>query len=135
MTNMSLKKALLIIIIWIIVLIVGSRILRYFNENDTGCTLAEYVYVQDINAVVTKKFINSSEHNYETIIYRGDDGAEDHMVFSGPEYGALFDFLSVRDSIIKTKNSFFYRVRSKATGKDTVLKFETSCKENFAKTH
>jgi hypothetical protein len=131
---MTLRKAILVIIIWVIFLIAGSRILHYFNENDNGCALAEYVYDQEIDVVVKKKFINSSQHNYETIIYRGDDGGDDHMVFSGPEYGALFDFLNVGDRIIKKKNSFFYQVQPNATDKDTVFQFETSCQESFSKT-
>ncbi len=54
------------------------------------------------------------------------------MIFT-PEFYGMYDFIDVTDSIIKNINSVNYRVKNKTTGKDTTMKFDTTCKDSLNK--
>ncbi len=56
------------------------------------------------------------------------------MIFT-PEFDALYDFLNIGDSIIKEPHTLYDKVVFKKTGKDTLFKFYTSCKDSLAKSH
>jgi hypothetical protein len=89
------------------------------------------VYDQKVNGAVKKKYTDSSNHNYQKIIYSSENNIEGEMIFT-PELEDMYEFLNIGDSIIKEKNSVYYRVKSKSTGKDTVFKFVNSCKDTIS---
>jgi hypothetical protein len=131
---MTLKRAVVVIVIWALVYFCVSRLVRYFNEHNDGCGDAQWVYNEEINAVIKKKYRDSTEHNFEEVAYRGDDG-DGVMSFSSWQEGEMYDFLSVGDSIIKMKGSYSYYVKYRATGKDTTFIYDTACKERFDTAH
>lgn len=109
------------------------RIGPYYQDKFAGCDLAHDVYLENFRGIVVKKFVDASEHNNETIIYRDENKTEVYLILYSTDYGDLYENLNVGDSIIKKKNAMNYRVKFKATGKDSIFKFETSCKDSLAK--
>jgi hypothetical protein len=130
---MSTKKRVIIWLIgWTLLYLVFCQLLPYLSNKYHGCYIHQDIYNRSIKSVVLDKFIDPANHNEKTIIYFGKDGKQEKMIFT-PELLGVYDFLNEGDSLIKEKNSIYYRVRYKATGKDTVIKFETTCKDSLAK--
>ena len=124
------KKVTIAISGWILIYLVFFKLLPYLTDRYHGCYIHEDVYKQAIKSTILDKYIDSENHNSETAIYAGDHNKGVIMVFR-PEFGALYDFLNAGDSIIKKKGSIYYEVKSKATGKDTLFKFYTTCKDSL----
>ena len=104
------------------------KVLPYLGTKSQGCYLHQEVYIQKINGIVTKKFIDKENHNYQTI-YLSSIVNKNQLIIVTPEFGDMYDYLNIGDSIIKEPNSIFYRVHSK--NKDTIFKFYTICKDSL----
>jgi hypothetical protein len=128
-------KVILVIIAWVFLYIIVYHIYPYLNRKNSGCALTRETYIEEIKGVVRKKFVDSSQHNFETIIYETNDKKQGTMIFATIEYGDMYEYLHESDSIIKKGNSYLYRVKSADTRKDTVFKFETTCKDSLVKSH
>jgi len=113
----------------IVILIIFRFVLPYLNEKEHGCLVQKDVYLQRINSIVEKKFIDTPNHNLKKIIYLDENNNENEFVFIA-EYKDMYDSLNVGDSIIKKQGTLLYRVRSKHTGKLSLFKFYTSCKDS-----
>ncbi len=124
------------IIIWLIggtlIYVVFFQLLPYLTNRHHGCYIHKDIYNQDIKSVVLDKFLDPANHNEETIIYFGNDGKQKKMIFT-VELESVYNFLNEGDSIIKKKNSISYRIRNKATRKDSIINFETTCKDSLIK--
>jgi len=127
-------KIILMIVFWVLMYIFIFRLFPYFNDKYSGCYVHHDVYIQNIKSIVEKKFIDSSNHYNKTIVYLNEDKLKRGMIFPG-YLEDMYDYLNIGDSIVKEKNSIYYRVKSKATGKDTLFKFETTCKDSLTKSH
>ncbi|MBK6284586.1 MAG: hypothetical protein IPF54_19895 [Draconibacterium sp.] len=57
------------------------------------------------NGVVTKKFINSEEHNYKTVLL--NNGQELWMNW---DLSGLYEFIEINDSIMKNSGSYAVKV-------------------------
>jgi hypothetical protein len=125
-------KIILMVLVAFLIYIIFIQILPNLNEKYYGCYIFDDLYNQKGSFKVRKKFIDSNNHNYQKITYLNKDNVEKTMTF-GPELADMYDFLNIDDSIIKEKNSVYYRVKSKSTRKDTVFKFVTTCKESVKK--
>ncbi|MGZ3873963.1 MAG: hypothetical protein ACXVJD_13655, partial [Mucilaginibacter sp.] len=115
------NKIIVMLIGWSLMYLIFFRLLPYLTDKYHGCYIHQDVYKQVIKSTILDKYVDSKNHNYETITYIGRDNKEETMVFT-PEFGALYDFLNIGDSIIKEKSSIYYKVKSKATSKDTTFK-------------
>ncbi len=118
------------VIIWISIYIVFFQILPGLNEKYHECNIFHEINNQQIHSKVLRKFIDSVNHNYKTISYLNDNGVEETMMFPA-KLGDMYDFLNVGDSIIKKENSIYYKVKNKATGRDTSFKLDTKCKDSL----
>jgi hypothetical protein len=127
------KKIIIFIIVWILIYLAFFKLLPYLTDKYHGCYIHEDIYKQNIKAVVSGKFIDPANHNNKTIAY-STVGHLGQMIFPG-YLEDLYEYLNVGDSIIKEKSSIYYKVKSKATGKDTVFRFYTTCKDSLAKSH
>ncbi|MFI5140542.1 MAG: hypothetical protein ACHQIM_22170 [Sphingobacteriales bacterium] len=128
------KRIIIFLIAQILLYLVFFQLIPYFSDKYRGCYIYRDVYRQYIKSTVLDKFIDSKNHNEKTIIYFGKNKKEETMIFPGYLVD-MYDFLNVGDSIIKERNSIYYKVKSEATGKDTVFKLETTCKDSLVKWH
>ena len=128
-----IKKIILGIIFYIFLYIFITRLYPYYHNKYVGCSLHKDVYIQSIKSTIRRKFIDSDEHAYPTISYIDSDGFEKSMILFG-EFDGMFDFISVGDSIVKEKNSLFYKIKSTATGKDSIFEFDTACQDSIKRT-
>jgi hypothetical protein len=129
-----IRKILFTIICVVVIYVIFMRLLPYLNDKSYECDLYNKVYNQQISALVERKFIDTRNHNYRKIIYSENTKVGQDMILDG-EFQEIYDFLEVGDSLIKEKKSIYYKVKSKATGKDTVFKFYTNCKDSLVKSH
>ena len=130
-----MKKGIVFLIIgWILLYLVFFKILPYLSDKYHGCYIHQDVYTQRIKSVVLDKFIDSKNHDNETIIYWGKNNKQEIMTFTG-DFDGLYDFLNVGDSIIKEPHTLYYKVIFQKTGKDTLFKFYSSCKDSLIKSH
>ena len=104
----------------------------HWHEESSGCYLHHEVYVQNIRSKIEKKLIDSHNHNYKEIIYLDENKEEKTMVFT-PEFQVMFDSLNVGDTIIKEKNSIYYKIKYNKLQKDTIFQFYTMCKDSINK--
>ncbi|NHA02855.1 hypothetical protein G7092_03575 [Mucilaginibacter sp. HC2] len=125
------KRIIFWLIGWAIIYAVFFQVLPYLTDRYHGCYIHQDVYAQSIKSVVFKKFIDHANHNEKTIVYL-ENNREKSMIFT-PEFYGMYDFIDVTDSIIKNINSVNYRVKNKTTGKDTTMKFDTTCKDSLNK--
>jgi len=116
----------------IIVYLIFSHVFPWYVDKYHGCAIYKDVYRQQIKSVVLDKFINSKNHYNETIIYNGKNNKEETMIFTA-EFRGMYDFINEGDSIIKEVNSTYYKIKYNKTGRDTVIKFETTCKDTLPK--
>ncbi|MCU0322602.1 MAG: hypothetical protein MUE72_09315, partial [Chitinophagaceae bacterium] len=61
--------------------------------------------------VVTKKFLDSSSHMWETVKYLTYDKKEQSTLLFMNDQSGAFDFIIVGDSIFKRKNSLEFTIR------------------------
>jgi len=123
-------KIILMVIIGILIYIIFFQILPGLNGKYYECNIFHEINSQKIHSKVLRKFIDSDNHNYKKINYLNDNGIEDTMIFPA-ELCDMYDFLNVGDSIIKKENSIYYKVKNKATGRDTSFKLDTMCKDSL----
>lgn len=90
------------------------------------------VYNQRISGLVLDKFYDSANHNHMTIAYSEGNDDTKSMIIVG-ETGEIFEFVNVGDSLIKKPNSVYYKIKYKTSGKDTLIKIETDCKDTVRK--
>jgi hypothetical protein len=128
------KRIILWVIGWAIIYAVFFRLLPYLNDRYHACYTHHDAYIQVINGKILQKFVDSTNHNDQVIIYSGKNGEQGTMVFT-PEFYDMFDLLNVGDSIVKRENSIYYKVIFKSTGKDTLFMFHTMCKDSLKKVH
>ncbi|HEY9197069.1 MAG TPA: hypothetical protein VIM77_12420 [Mucilaginibacter sp.] len=126
------KRITIWIVGWAILYIIFYRIIPYYADKYQGCGLHEDVYAQSFRALILDKFNDPKNHNLQTIIYRDNDYKEKSMTFTH-EFDGMYNFIDAGDSIIKKVNTIHYKVTNKATGKDTVFKFHTMCKDSLKK--
>lgn len=112
----------------IILYFIFFRVIPYVSDKYRGCYIYRDVNAQYIKSTVLNKFIDAKNHNEKTIIYVGENNREENMIFPGYLVD-MYDFMNVGDSLIKEKNSIYYRVKSKAIKKDSLFKLETTCKD------
>ena len=124
------KRITTLIIVWIFLYLIFFKLFPYLNNRYHGCYVHEDIYKQNIKAIVSGKFIDAANHNNKTIVYSAGGHLEEQMVFPG-YLEDLYDYLNIGDSIIKEKNSIYYRAKSNVTHKDTVFKFYTTCKDSL----
>lgn len=126
-----MKKRITIFISgWILIYLVFFRLLPYLTNRYHGCYVHEDIYKQNIKAIVSAKFIDAANHNNKTIVYSTGGHLEEQTLF--PLYlEDLYDYLNIGDSIIKEKNSIYYRAKSNVTHRDTLFKFYTTCKDSI----
>lgn len=108
------------------------QLFPYLNHKYHGCYIHKDVYNQHIKSIVLYKFIDPKNHNEETITYVGESDKEENMIFPG-YLEDMYDSLNVGDSIIKKEKSIYYKVKPKATGKDIMFKFTTTCDDSLVK--
>lgn len=128
------KRIAIAIVVNIMLYLIFFKLIPYFSDKYHGCYIYQDIYNQSIKSTVLDKFIDSKNHNIQTIIFFGSTHKEETMIFPG-YLQDMYDYLNVGDSIVKEKNSIYYRVKSATTAKDTVFKLENTCKENLAKWH
>jgi hypothetical protein len=100
-----------------------------------GCGKHQEVYNQSISGRVLQKYIDSKNHNYQTVVFSGMDGYQPGVMIFSPEFYDMFDLINVGDSVVKKKNTIYYKVIFKATGKDTLFPFHSVCKDSLKKQH
>jgi hypothetical protein len=123
------NKIIVVIIGYISLYLTFFKLLPYLTNKYHGCYIHKDIYRQSMKSVVIDKYIDKQNHNNKTITYSTEGHAED-MIFPG-YLEELYDYLNIGDSIIKEKNSVYYRARSEVTHKDTVFKFYTTCKDSL----
>lgn len=96
------NKILYLIVAGIVLYIVFFAILPRLGDRYKGCNLHHDVYVQSIRSRVLKKFVDSSNHYDQVIVYSGQD-KEPHIMSFTPEFLDMFDRINPGDSIIKEK--------------------------------
>jgi hypothetical protein len=96
-----------------------------------GCGKHQEVYKQSINGRVLQKYVDTKNHNYQTAVFSGMDGYQQGSMIFSPEFYDMFDLINVGDSVIKRKNTIYYRVIFKATGRDTIFPFHSICKDSL----
>jgi hypothetical protein len=126
-----IKKVLLTIIVVVMLYLIFNKLLPYLSDKYYPCSIYEIVYNQQIHASIDKKFIDAPNHNYRTIVY-SEKNIKQTLTMDG-EFQEIYFYLNVGDSLIKEKGSINYRIVYKKTGKDTILKFETNCKDSVEK--
>jgi hypothetical protein len=125
-----IRKILFTIFCMVIIYVIFIRLLPYLNDKNYDCDLYNKIYYQQISALVERKFIDTRNHNYRKIIYSEKAKVKQDMILEG-EFQEIYDFLKVGDSLIKKKKSIYYKVKSNTTGKDTLFKLETDCKDTL----
>ena len=125
-----IKRVLIAILSVIVLYLIFNRLLPYLNNKYYECDLYNEVYNQQFSGLVEKKFIDTPNHNYRKIIYSDKTRVKQSMILEGG-FQEIYDFLEVGDSLIKERKSIYYKVKSKSTGKDTVFKIETTCKDTL----
>lgn len=81
---------------------------------------SEYYKEYTYSGLVTNKFIDSKQHNYQTVIIQ--NGEEKDILLLDFETSGLFDFIEVGDSIFKKKSSLKLRlIRSEL---DTIIEMQ-----------
>lgn len=128
------KRIIFWVIGWIVIYIVFFKVLPKLTDKYHGCYIHKDVYVQSIKSRIIRKFIDSANHAEETIAFLGKDNKEEKMIFT-PEFNGMYDSINEGDSIIKEKNSIYYKVIFETTGKDTIFKFYTTCKDSLKNPH
>ncbi|MFW6020444.1 MAG: hypothetical protein ACOCPM_07670 [Bacteroidales bacterium] len=98
------------------------------------CRNEERILEAQWKSNVLKKFIDSTEHNYPTIvifeydtIFKKVVNWEEELVFFDHEKSGFYDYVRVGDSIIKEKNSMDIRVIR--GNKDTVFTIDYGCEK------
>ena len=112
--------------VFLIIFLLLSQSGRKFSE----CRIYKEVFAQTIKAKVERKFIDTLNHNNKTITYLNEKKEPNEIIFHS-ELRAIYNFLNVGDSIVKSQYSLYYYVKSNATGKFTRFSFHTSCKESI----
>jgi hypothetical protein len=128
------KRIIFWVIGWIIIYVVFFKVLPYLTDKNRGCYIHKKVCDQSFSSRVIRKFVDSANHANETITFIGKDNKEEKMIFT-PEFNGMYDSINEGDSIIKEKNSIYYKVIFKTTGKDTIFKFYTTCKDSLKTPH
>jgi hypothetical protein len=123
-------RIIIALVAQVLLYLIFFRLLPYSSDKYHGCYIHQDIYRQYIEAVISDKFIDVKNHSHKTITYFGKSNTKGTMIFPG-YLEDMYDSLNVGDSIIKMENSIYYRVKSKATGKDTVFIFETTCKDSL----
>ena len=126
-------------IIWwliglVIIYVVFFKILPYLTDKHHGCYIHKEVYDRSFRSRIIRKYIDSGNHAEETIAFIGKDNKEEKMIFTS-EFNGMYDSINEGDSITKEKNSIYYKVIFKSTGKDTTFKFYTTCKDSLNNHH
>ena len=126
------KRAILSIAGFIIIYLLFRKVMPYYDKKTYGCDLHREVYAMVLKSQITNKLIDVNEHNYPTI-YFYNFGSKDKQYIRvyNPEFNYLYDFLEPGDSLIKTKNSLYFIVKSTRLKKDTVIMFSTFCKDSI----
>jgi hypothetical protein len=90
-----------------IVGIIGVIIFIVSQPSDDEICIQQYKKEKGIyyNGVVTKKFINSEEHNYKTVLL--NNGQELWMNW---DLSGLYEFIEINDSIMKNSGSYAVKV-------------------------
>lgn len=127
-----MKKRYFEIIIF--VLLVSFFIIMRTCSKSPQCRNEERILEAQWKSNVLKKFIDSTEHNYPTIvifeydtIFKKVVNWEEELVFFDHEKSGFYDYVRVGDSIIKEKNSMDIRVIR--GNKDTVFTIDYGCEK------
>lgn len=125
-----MKIRVLILITGLTILyFVFFKILPYLDKKYHGCYIYQDINDQEMKSIVVEKLIDKANHNEETIIFSDGKKSIKKMIFPGYLEDMYF-YLNIGDSVIKRKNSIYYRVKSKLTGKDTTFKLEVTCNDS-----
>lgn len=117
----------LIIKIWLIICAIGTIIIFiWFNsirlspEKEIKRAVDAY-RVEEYSGIIINKFIDKDEHNFKKVII--NENNQERVILFDIELGGLFDFLSIGDSIIKTKGNLQVNVIRNNIDTLIVMKF------------
>jgi len=124
-----MKKRFLFWIIGVTLMcLVFFKLLPYLGDKGYGCDLHHEIYIQIVKVRVDDKYLDSVNHNHPAINFTDENDQKGTMYFSDQ---GLYNTLNVGDSLIKEKNSIYYKIKFKTTGTDTIIKFKTDCKDSL----
>jgi len=103
-----------------------------YLDSQSGCSITHDFYTQKLKVTVKKKYIDSSDHNYEIVEYLDSNKDKQEMNLTDG-LGDMFDALEVGDSIIKKENNLDYKVVSK--GKISAFHYDTICRDSLEAKH
>lgn len=92
---------------------------KFYFQKTTDPIFKHYYIKQDIkeafeseyNFVVTEKYLDTSNHDNETIIGKTFDNRE-QRIYGSPGYWELYKFVSKGDTIIKKRKSFKFSIKN-----------------------
>ncbi|WP_115121940.1 hypothetical protein [Marinirhabdus gelatinilytica] len=120
LTKINLVITFSIISFLIIGWIILSKFISSVYEMSPNKKASEYYKEYTYSGLVTNKFIDSKQHNYQTVIIQ--NGEEKDILLLDFETSGLFDFIEVGDSIFKKKSSLKLRlIRSEL---DTIIEMQ-----------
>lgn len=91
-------KRIYIIFVVLLFLGIGSTVIYLFSSKViemTSGNASDYYIKDEYSGVVTKKFINTKQHNYRTVVI--EQNGEEYTVLFCFEMGGLYEFIEVGD--------------------------------------
>jgi len=100
--------------------IIGLIYLSYYifpSQNEALCREEFYMFNKSFNGIVTKKYIDSSQHNYPIVEYRSSNEQNIKRLNLSLESGFLYNFLQKGDYIEKPSESLAVTINDSLTAR------------------
>jgi hypothetical protein len=107
--------------------IFGSNLINscIHSKDEYGCREYKLMLKENISSVITKKYIDTVNHNFKTIEFFDIDGNKVAKILL-EEYGKMYQIINVGDSLIKKPDDDMYTIISNGNFKR--LRFNNFCK-------
>jgi hypothetical protein len=109
----------------LILVILFHVIFPSLNTQNNGCREYKLMLKENISSVITKKYIDTVNHNFKTIEFFDIDGNKVDKILL-EEYGKMYQIINVGDSLIKKPEDDMYTIISNGNFKR--LRFNNFCK-------
>jgi|WetSurMetagenome_2_1015567.scaffolds.fasta_scaffold06382_5 hypothetical protein len=102
---MKPRTLIILIISVVLICVVISTITQYYSQKSVSCYEKENIEKIRFNGIITKKFNDFENHNYNALILSEFNMNQSTKLFFINELSRFYDYVSVGDTIVKEYGS------------------------------